>query len=435
MATPTYSPIPANDNDEKHLLAGTAPLLSSHEKPSLSRSSTEELTHPATTNAHSARKAAFKAALVTTAVLAFGGIGTVGLFCSPDDSLRAWTELKAQGRSICGYGGRGYGEGGEERRVKRAVEGEWRWWAKRQEGEGEGVEEFSTSTFKDGRTSTFVKTTRPIVNPGGFTIGTLTGYVPTLINGTTVGQPTATSSPVSASSSSTSATATEDTSDSFSRETSSVPTSWYAAPTAPASSSSDEEGETVFVTETTTITEPASTSTATTTTTVTQTETITAAPSADARLAKRSPAVEEWDFEEVEAQLRWKRAVVEDGEREGKGEGEEGEQASGKEEYSTSVNRKGDITYTLVKTTRPIINAGGYTIGTLDGAWVDVAKQTDRPSSSSSFLSSINTSPSTLGEVTTPPTATPSTSAEHRRARVHEELRKRDEGGVEEALA
>ncbi|KAK4702547.1 hypothetical protein P7C70_g3679, partial [Phenoliferia sp. Uapishka_3] len=37
---------------------------------------------------------------------------------------------------------------------------------------------FSTSTFDDGHESTYIYTTRPIVNPGGYTIGTLTGYVP-----------------------------------------------------------------------------------------------------------------------------------------------------------------------------------------------------------------------------------------------------------------
>ena len=77
-------------------------------------------------------------------------------------------------------------------------------------------------------------------------------------------------------------------------------------------------------------------------------------------------------------------------------------------EFSTSTDRAGSV-YTLVKTTRPIVrftplppfspktgfslarrllekltstrarlqvNPGGFTIGTLDGAWVDVAKQT-----------------------------------------------------------
>ncbi|KAL8291255.1 hypothetical protein RQP46_002233 [Phenoliferia psychrophenolica] len=37
---------------------------------------------------------------------------------------------------------------------------------------------YSTSTYSNGNTSTFVYTTRPIVNPIGVTIGTLTGYVP-----------------------------------------------------------------------------------------------------------------------------------------------------------------------------------------------------------------------------------------------------------------
>ena len=38
-------------------------------------------------------------------------------------------------------------------------------------------------------------------------------------------------------------------------------------------------------------------------------------------------------------------------------------------EFRTSVNRKGE-TVVLIKTTRPIVNPAGQTIGTLDGVYV-----------------------------------------------------------------
>ncbi|GAA5915218.1 hypothetical protein JCM6882_003374 [Rhodosporidiobolus microsporus] len=412
MSPPAYAPLPSTlASDPKS--ASTAPLLS--EKPPLSRSPTADALSQDHERTRRPRRALVLAGVVTGALLLVGGAATVGLFCEPGAGVRAWERVQQSAKGMCGYA-----QGAREELVEGESRGEWKWWKRADSAEGEeggGVEEFSTSTFKDGRTSTFVKSTRPIVNPGGFTIGTLTGYVPTLVNSTSAPASTTASSSSAAGASSVSATASAE--DSFVRETSSVPTKWYAAPTA-TSSGEDRDDETVFVTETTTITAPASTATVTTT----ETETITAAPSSAARkLAKREgeDGGGEWDFGDVDAHLlhrrgeAFERAAVES---EGEGEGEaqeEKEQEGPKEEYSTSVNRKGDATYTLVKTTRPIVNAGGYTIGTLDGAWVDVAKQTDRTSSSSSTIS-----PSATAAATPAPT-------EEKEKRAHEELRKREE--------
>ncbi|KAL8291253.1 hypothetical protein RQP46_002231 [Phenoliferia psychrophenolica] len=44
------------------------------------------------------------------------------------------------------------------------------------DGEGREYPQYSTSVYPNGDTSSFEYTTRPIVNPGGYTIGTLTGY-------------------------------------------------------------------------------------------------------------------------------------------------------------------------------------------------------------------------------------------------------------------
>lgn len=210
----------------------------------------------------------------------------------------------------------------------------------------------------------------------GYTIGTLEGaYVP--VSSTA----NSTSAPAS-----TAAIASETASSSIAEEEALPSASASITASAPASTTSavvsataSEDGVDSVVTETTTVTLPASTSTAFSTVT----ETITAAPS--------SSTV-------AERKVRAKR-FLEDILEEVVG-------VDGVEEHQTSTDKRGKV-YTLVKTTRPIINQAGYTVGKLDGAWVDVAKNLPRPST-----------------VTTLPSPAP-TAADWKHG--HEELRRRSE--------
>ncbi|KWU41675.1 hypothetical protein RHOSPDRAFT_27474 [Rhodotorula sp. JG-1b] len=188
-----------------------------------------------------------------------------------------------------------------------------------------------TTTGEQGEptTQSFVYTTRPIVNPGGYTIGTLTGYVQitaTPTNNATssfsslLTEPTPTSTPTSISTET--AAQEEPANTDYSR----VP--WV---------SRDHE---------------------------TDEDTAPSVPTAGTRLAKRAEIIDDESAPEptvTEAPspiATTPSASATDG-----------------AEFSTSTDRAGSV-YTLVKTTRPIVNPGGFTIGTLDGAWVDVAKQT-----------------------------------------------------------
>lgn len=65
------------------------------------------------------------------------------------------------------------------------------------------------------------------------------------------------------------------------------------------------------------------------------------------------------------------------------------------------------------------INPGGYTIGTLDGGWVDVAKQTDRPTTT------LPTQEATASSAAAGPTAAPAQEGEPVEKRHHDELRRR----------
>ncbi|KPV71986.1 uncharacterized protein RHOBADRAFT_56128, partial [Rhodotorula graminis WP1] len=304
--------------------------------------------------------------------------------------------------------------GGEERHQ----------WARRDEA-ATGKEEFSTTTYL-GDVTTYVKTTRPIVNPGGYTFGTLTGYVPV---------PTTTASSTAAAVNSTSSSPSSleppaPSSASFSRSVTSLP----AAPTsssppssAPASASSAPDTREPWASRDADADAAESSPAAT--------------PSAARRLVKRAAAPEPaWDFAGVDAHLLHRR-----GEDFEAAEGEaassqvqiqEQEEATvtGKEEFSTSTNRQGGVV-TLVKTTRPIVNPGGYVIGTLDGAWVDVARQTDRttlPPSPTSTLAAVTSSSSRTSVLDAAPASSvdaPTTTAApappaHKRA--HDELRRRN---------
>ncbi|GAA5881584.1 hypothetical protein JCM16303_005498 [Sporobolomyces ruberrimus] len=249
--------------------------------------------------------------------------------------------------------------------VDKELFGNWKWWEKRSVQEDEG--EYSTSTLRDGSTQTFVFTTRPIVNPGGYTIGTLTGYVPVPTTSSDAG-PTTTTVPASSKTpTSTRSASTIPHSSSSHIKTSSLP---------PRTSSSTTHNDSWSRVSTTSIPPPSPTSTY-------------AAPPPSASATQEQ---EEFDFSEVDYHLLHRRGLDFEQEPSGSELEEEaiapsstitslpsistttgGVGGGGVEEFSTSTDRKGEL-YTLVKTTRPIVNPGGYTIGTLDGGWVDVNK-------------------------------------------------------------
>ncbi|ORY76551.1 hypothetical protein BCR35DRAFT_353352 [Leucosporidium creatinivorum] len=220
---------------------------------------------------------------------------------------------------------------------------------------------YSTSTYTNGQTSTFVYTTRPIVNPGGYTIGTMTGYV--------VEKPTAMSesaSTASAPASSTSASwsevqaAAETASPTYSTSTGSAATSTYVYTTRPIVNPGGYTIGTLtgYVPIPTTATS-SSTRDGLSTTTI---------PSSSPSATPTAAPLAERDFAEVDMHLLHRRGVNFE-------EAAEEEVATGKTEYSYSTKKDG-ATVTYVKTTRPIVNPGGYTIGTLDGAYVKAPQST-----------------------------------------------------------
>ncbi|POY72847.1 hypothetical protein BMF94_4102 [Rhodotorula taiwanensis] len=178
-----------------------------------------------------------------------------------------------------------------------------------------------TTTDQQGEptTQSFVYTTRPIVNPGGYTIGTMTGYVQI--------KPTATASATNSSS------PEQPTSAGAGTTPQRLPGAYVIAAAKAAAEAADTEGS---------------------------------SPPVGARLAKRDAGVVGAAAAPSTTEPPTALPVTTTG--------------TGSAEYSTSTDRAGSV-YTLVKTTRPIVNPGGYTIGTLDGAWVDVAKQTQSASS------------------------------------------------------
>ncbi|GAA6059951.1 hypothetical protein JCM10212_003091 [Sporobolomyces blumeae] len=287
--------------------------------------------------------------------------------------------------------------------------GAWKWWNKRDD-EGSGDATYSTSTLRDGSTQTFVFTTRPIVNPGGYTIGTLTGYVPvpttTTTTTTTTGSTPApdTESPIPLSTSrprstlpashaaSLSSTVTTQASASDVESTSWHLVSTTTLPPRPTASASNESGSSGSG--------PVSTG-----------------------IASSSG---EFNFDDtVNYHLLYRRGLDFEEVPEPKPALSPTSSATDavltstptqREELSTSTDRKGSL-YTLVKTTRPILNPAGFTIGTLNGAWVDVAKQTDRAPSSSS----LDPTRAPLPSSSSSPTATNPVPGR----KAHEELRKR----------
>ncbi|BGO95194.1 hypothetical protein NBRC10512_000977 [Rhodotorula toruloides] len=354
---PTKEPIPSSPSS-------TSSTDPAHPSPSSTKHLSDSYSPPTRPSTPSTRHAILRALLTTLACCVAGFVvgGTGLVLLAPDVAGRAWSGLSCHGAES-----------------SDRVGGLW----KRQAAEGGGAgAEYSTTTYEGGKgaTSTFVKTTRPIVNPGGYTIGTLTGFVP--VSTTTLPASPSTSSS-SDSSSASSASMTNETT------TSSIP-----APTSTADSTS-ETSETVS--------EPAFTRSNP------FVHPISTAPFASS-ISPVSVAPERRLFKRQSPSDSSLTAT-----------------ATGKEEFRTSIDaRPGrETTVTLVKTTRPIVNAGGYTIGTLDGAWVDVAKQTDRPSASSpppSFASS--SASSSLSD--SPPSSSTASATMAPDKRAHEELRRRN---------
>ncbi|BGP43261.1 hypothetical protein JCM10450v2_007406 [Rhodotorula kratochvilovae] len=419
-ALPAYTPLPAHDEEKAPLSPAdsTAPLprkLADEAARLHSEDSDDEADDAAYYAADQpTRRAAARAAFCTAAV-AFVALSVVGIALCGTDGVRVL------GRTVGCSGGAREQELGDEHR-----------WRKRQEGGSAsgGEEEFSTTTYL-GDVTTYVKTTRPIVNPGGYTFGSFTGYVPVP---TTTSRASASSAPSTAANSSSSSSESDSApaSASFSRSITELPAAPTASSSASASSSAAEESASSSHLNR----QPWASLTASLGADATASPSSATAPSTPTalKLAKRAASPEPaWDFAAVDAHLLHRRGE----DFEAAAADEETEEAAatttGKEEFSTSTNRQGTV-FTLVKTTRPIVNPGGYVIGTLDGAWVDVAKQTDRttlPQPPASTLASASStaeaSPaSSAAAAPAEPTATPAPVAEAKEKRRHEELKRRN---------
>ncbi|KDE02244.1 hypothetical protein MVLG_07186 [Microbotryum lychnidis-dioicae p1A1 Lamole] len=216
-------------------------------------------------------------------------------------------------------------------------------WAKRTERS-----EYSFST-KNGTVATYIYTTKPIVNPGGYTIGTLTGYVTYTgkpFSTTTSAAPAATSSSAPTSISTLTSTKTSDST----HDESTSSTERHSHPSNTASPTHTKHHSAPTPTNPPTI------------------------PDSLLQLLVNGPK-------------RLKRSLEQDAQ----------EQLLEKEtssvppntvttavsnqdgrEYSYSVRKDGG-TATFVKTTRPIVNPAGYTIGTLDGVFVELKTPRSRP--------------------------------------------------------
>ncbi|GAA5962950.1 hypothetical protein JCM21900_005355 [Sporobolomyces salmonicolor] len=352
-APPAYEPLATSPrSDSKH----PQPLLV--EKPSLARTDTASHRESGSSSPRPSTRTAFLRAVAVTFLTLLSGcvllgglygvqVGVLGRGCSrsrEDSRLSEGAAVRIQ-----------------EEVEPRFGKGRGRWW-KRQQLATSGSTEYSYTTDAAGETSTFVKTTRPIVNPGGYTIGTLTGYVAQSSAPAADATSTDSSNALDAEPSS-----NHSASSLSSAAASSVPPSWenmattnIPTPTSTIHASSRTSGEAAW--------------TLTLTTTVTTTTTITSLPSSSS-----SPEGES-DSNEVDSPPLHRRAL--DLEQEEVQDAAVSVSslpvqttATGSTEYSTSTDKRGTVV-TLVKTTRPIVNPAGYTVGTLDGAWVDVSKQT-----------------------------------------------------------
>ena len=192
--------------------------------------------------------------------------------------------------------------------------------------------------------------------PGGYTIGTLTGYVP-ISSMTSDAGPTTTAEPTTTSTSKPLSSSSKPPSSSHTRSASTVPrpsshSKTSASPSCTGSASSSEVEETSW-------------SKVPTTSTPTPTATVEASS-----IFEYAPT-QEFDFSEVDYHLLHRRGVnFEEPDSSLDSESPEAAPSStitstpsptangggGVEELSTSTDRKGSV-YTLVKTTRPIVSS------------------------------------------------------------------------------
>ncbi|GAA6006077.1 uncharacterized protein JCM10292_006539 [Rhodotorula paludigena] len=408
-ALPAYTALPSSDEDKApRVSASTAPSASTRDalSPKLAREleSTADDEHDAAFYRadQPSRRVALRWAVATLCVSFWVlAAGVFALFCSAGDTTPQ--QLLASFVSCDSTPLEQVQVQDVPLAAAAADSRSWRWWRKRQVDEQDGAtgkEEYSTTTYL-GDVTTYVKTTRPIINPGGYTFGTLTGYVPVPTT-TSTSSATNGSSTVSSAASSAVSSASDSIETSFTRSVTSLP------PPPPSAASTHAER----VVWASAVASSESSLSAAASAPVSTTTVPPSPPAATARLVKRAAEPEpELDFAEVDYHVLHKRGEL--FERQ-----DEAEDVQGKEEFSTSTNRQGE-TFTLVKTTRPIINPGGYTIGTLDGGWVDVAKQTDRPTTT------LPTQEATASSVAAEPTAAPAQEGEPVEKRHHDELRRR----------
>lgn len=193
-------------------------------------------------------------------------------------------------------------------------------------------------------------------SPGGYTIGTLTGYVPVTSTTSDAG-PTTTAEPTTTSTSKFHSSSPKSSSSSHTRSASTIPvpsshTKTSTSPSCTGSASSSKAEETSW-------------HKVSTTSMPTPTETIEASS-----VAESAPS-QEFDFAEVDYHLLHRRGVnFEEPDSSFESQSVEETPSStitstpsptatgegGVEEYSTSTDRKGSV-YTLVKTTRPIVSS------------------------------------------------------------------------------
>ncbi|KAK4049950.1 hypothetical protein OIV83_003774 [Microbotryomycetes sp. JL201] len=206
---------------------------------------------------------------------------------------------------------------------------------------------YSTTTNSNGDVSTFVYTTRPIINPAGATIGTLTGYVPLTTDVPASDTSIMTVTPTSPSSSSRAEPPTFSTTTFENSAGSATATSTFVYTTRPIV---NPAGATIG-----TLTGYVPLTSAPTSTF----HSITPSPK-----PSDSPSLLDDEFAvEIDLHLLHRRGV------DFKAAYEQVVHPSPAPEFSFSSNQDGE-TVTFVKTTRAIVNPAGATIGTLNGAFV-----------------------------------------------------------------
>lgn len=169
---PAYTPLAAHDAAKapssssctappplSHKLADEAARCDTDRATSTTTASTKEADELAFYSADQPSRRAAARAAVATSVVALVALGVVGF------ALCGGTEGVAALGRVAGCGG------ARAQQLQQQGGGEQHQWARRQVDEAEegdsatGKEEFSTTTYL-GDVTTYVKTTRPIVNPG-----------------------------------------------------------------------------------------------------------------------------------------------------------------------------------------------------------------------------------------------------------------------------